>query len=138
MISRRWTIRLTSKKPGHPRLSRWRIATLAPGEVTWYTHVDTFREALAYIRKAISRAAIEDLLDRALNVDDPKEYECVRACLILGHDLESKRRTIYDAARHRGLYVSTEVEPEENEADSYIFARIKKNTGIRRTKGATR
>lgn len=129
MISRRWRIR---------RFSRWRIDTHTPGETTWFTYAGTFNEALGYIQKAISRAAIEDVLDRALAVADPKEYECVRACLILGHDLESKRRTIYDAARHRGLYVSTEVEAEVDDRDSYIFVRVKKNTGIRRTKEAKR
>ena len=129
MSRRRWTITKASQ-------GRWLILTFSPGLAPWRTYRPSFDEAVVYLQKAISRAAIEELLNRALSDDGgekhPLEYVSVRASLITGDTLDAKRRTIYDAARHQGLLVATEAEDEEDPRDSRIFIRVKRQSFPRR------
>jgi hypothetical protein len=128
-MSRRWQIRLLRDRRTK-RPTRWLIVTTTPGKPVWRERRPTFAAALQYVREALSRAAIEDVIARALAVEDPREFEAVRACLVLGDDLESKRRRIYDAGRYKGLHVRTEVEVEEDPRDTLIFIRVTPDPGI--------
>lgn len=129
MIRRRWKIRLLrDRRTGRP--SKWLIVTTTPDRPVWRERRPTFAAALQYVREALSRAAIEDVLARALDVEDPGEYECVRACLILGTDLEAKRRRIYDAGRFKGLRIRTEVEGEDDPRETTIHIQVRPDPSI--------
>jgi hypothetical protein len=127
MTRRRWRIRRNSvRKPRPQRL--WVVDAIRTGMPTWQTAFPTWEKALRYTQEAISRAAVEDVLERAIAV--PGEFEAVEACLIFGHDLENKRMRIYDAGRFRGLRVRTEVEEESDTRDTLILISVRRDATL--------
>jgi len=122
-MTRRWTIRKTSRKPGQTTLMGWKVEGFIGGRYIWKKDFPTFDRAHRYVSAAISRRAIIDFLS-VLDKAPEGEYEAIPAYVIQGRDLAEKRLRVYATGRRRGLYLHTEVEIEDDPRDTLILARI--------------